>query len=84
MDNVNRIAGLVLFPVVLLVAYYPGEDPAIPVVTGIIVAFILYFMLIYRGTIILLKKQLSIFYLFLYFCTLEFLPLVLIYKIVVL
>ena len=84
MDNVNRTMGLVLFPIVLLITYYPGNNAAIPVLLGIFTVVILYFLLLYRGIMILMKKQFSIYYLFLYFCTLEFLPLVLLYKIVVL
>ena len=84
MDNINRIMGLVLFPIVLLITFYPGNDAAIPVFMGIATTITLYLLLLYRGIIILLNKQFSIYYLFLYFCTLEFLPLVLLYKIVVL
>ncbi len=84
MNNANRVMGLTLFPFILLIAFFPFEDTTVPLTLGIFAAAILYFLLLYRGFIILLKKQFSIFYLFLYFCTLEFLPLVLLYKIIVL
>ena len=84
MDNINRVTGLVLFPVVALIAFYPFENTALPVFSGLILAGLFYFLLLFRGFTILLKKQFSIFYLFLYFCTLEILPLVLLYKIVAL
>ncbi len=83
MDNVNRITGMALFPFVLLIAFFPFSNIFVPVFLGIISVAAMYFLLLQRGFIILLKKQFSIFYLFLYFCTLEFLPLVLLYKIVV-
>ncbi len=83
-DNMNRIIGLALFPVVLLMVFFPIDDITIPVITGIIIVVLIYLLLLHRGFIILMKKQFSIFYLFLYFCTLEFLPLVLLYKVVVL
>lgn len=83
MNNFTRVAGLVLFPVVTVIAFYPFGNLEIPVIAGIILVASIYFLLIIRGFVILLKKQFSIFYLFLYFCTLEFLPLVLLYKILV-
>jgi hypothetical protein len=83
MDNFNRGAGIVLFPIVGLIAYYPFENPVIAVILGVFTTAVFYVMLLKRGISILLKKQFPIFYLFLYLCTLEFLPLLLIYKIAV-
>ena len=83
MDNHNRIAGLFLFPIITLVAFYPAESPLLPVLLGGLTVIIFYILLLYRGISILMKKQFSIYYLFLYLCSLEFLPLLLIYKIVV-
>ncbi|NOR75350.1 MAG: DUF4271 domain-containing protein [Draconibacterium sp.] len=84
MDNFNRILGIVLFPVAVLINYYPFENPVFMVVTGILIVSVFYAFLLQRGILILLRKQFSIFYLFLYLCTLEFLPLFLIYNVVVL
>jgi hypothetical protein len=83
MDNFNRGAGIVLFPVVALIAYYPFENIMFIVFLGVLATTFFYLMLLKRGISILLKKQFPLFYLFLYLCTLEFLPLLLIYKIVV-
>lgn len=83
MDNFNRGAGIILFPIVALIAYFPSEDPMIAVFLGVFTTTVFYVMLLKRGISILLKKQFPIFYLFLYLCTLEFLPLLLIYKIAV-
>ncbi|QGY44351.1 DUF4271 domain-containing protein [Maribellus comscasis] len=82
-DNFNRVAGLVLFPIVVLISFIPIEDIDFLIFTGCVVSVVFYFLLLGRGISILLKKQFSIFYLFLYLCSLEFLPLLLIYKIVV-
>lgn len=84
MDNLNRTLGIVLFPVVALINYYPAEYPVFMVVVGLVVVALFYVFLLQRGIFVLLKKQFSIFYLFLYLCTLEILPLLLIYKVVVL
>ncbi len=83
MNNYNRGAGIVLFPVVALIAYYPAGNPMIAVFLGVLTTLVFYIMLLKRGISILLKKQFPIFYLFLYLCTLEILPLLLIYKLVV-
>ncbi|NCB07121.1 MAG: DUF4271 domain-containing protein [Bacteroidia bacterium] len=82
MDNFNRVTGLFLFPIITVVAFYPFENPDIPVFTGIFIVVVIYLMLLHRGSKILLKKQFSIFYLFLYLCTLEILPLLLIFKMI--
>ncbi len=83
MDNVNRILGLILLPVVILISFSPLASPVFIVFSGLTIAIIFNLLLLQRGVFILLKKQFSIFYLFLYLCTLEFLPLLLIYKVVV-
>jgi len=83
MDNINRMLGLFLLPVVILVSFAPVSNPVFIVFSGLTIAIIFNLLLLQRGINILLKKQFSIFYLFLYLCTLEFLPLLLIYKVVV-
>lgn len=83
MDNFNRGTGIVLFPIVALIAYFPYENPLVAVISGGITVVVFYLFLLKRGISILLKKQFPIFYLFLYLCTLEILPLLLIYKLVV-
>ncbi len=83
LNNFNRVTGLLLLPVIAIIAFYPFPNLQVPVIIGITITVFLYFILLSRGFVILLKKQFSIFYLFLYFCTLEFLPLVLLYKILV-
>ncbi len=83
LDNFKRVTGLFLLPVVAIIAFYPFSQENIPLLIGVAVIVFLYSLLIFRGFAILLRKQFSIFYLFLYFCTLEFLPLVLLYKILV-
>ncbi len=83
MDNINRMLGLILLPVVILISFAPVSNPVFIVFLGLTLAVIFNLLLLQRGINILLKKQFSIFYLFLYLCTLEFLPLLLIYKVVV-
>jgi len=80
--NYNRALGLFLFPVVAILAFSPFFKPAFLIFSGLIITAVFYGIALQRGIIILLKKQFSIFYLFLYLCTLEILPLLLIYKMV--
>ncbi len=82
MDNFNRGAGIILFPIVAIITFYPFENALFPIVAGVFIFGGFYVMMLKRGISILLKKQFPIFYLFLYLCTLEILPLLLIYKIV--
>lgn len=82
-DNLNRTLSLILLPVVILIQFSPLNNPVFIAVAGIVIILIFNLILLKRGAIILLKKQFSLFYLFLYLCTLEILPLLLIYKVVV-
>ncbi len=82
-NNFNRVLGLVIFPVSAVIAYSPYfKSSGVMMFLGVLIVAIVYLMSLFRGMKILLKKQISIFYLFLYLCTLEFLPLLLIFKMV--
>jgi hypothetical protein len=81
MDSINRVGGLILFPLVIIGVFFPYSSFGLSVYLGLFVLLIMYLKLLQRGILILFKKQFSIFYLFLYFCTLEFVPLVLLYDI---
>ena len=82
-DNFNRSLSLIFLPVVILIQFAPLKTPVFIAILGLIILFLFNIILLRRGAIILLKKQFSLFYLFLYLCTLEILPLLLIYKVVV-
>lgn len=81
MDNTYRAAGIILFPIVGVIAFGPFGNTVVAIIAGIITLLFFYGLLLKRAVSILIKKQVSIFYLFLYLCTLEFLPLLFIYKI---
>jgi len=82
MDNTYRAAGIILFPIVGVIAFGPFGNTVVAIVAGAFTILFFYGLLLKRAVSILIKKQVSIFYLFLYLCTLEFLPLLLIYKVV--
>jgi hypothetical protein len=77
----NRILGLFLLPVTALIAFVPFYQPEPLLFTGVGIIFIFYLLALRRGAKIFLKKHFSISYLILYLCTLEFLPLLLVYNI---
>lgn len=80
MKNYNKVLGIILLPVTALTAWAPGGHSRYFLLSGLIFISIFYLMTLQRGILILLKKQCPIFYLFLYLCTLEFLPLLLVIK----
>jgi len=75
----NRILGLFLMPVTATIAFMPLTQVEPILYAGLAVIVIFYLMSLIRGGKIFLKKHFSISYLILYLCTLEFLPLILIY-----
>lgn len=78
----NRVLGLFLIPITLIIAFSSLQNPKIVTVTGLFICGFFYSILLIRGAKILMTKHFSIFYLILYLCTLEFLPLVFIYNLV--
>ena len=77
----NRIMGLFLLPVTAIIAFVPFYQPEPLLLTGLGIIVIFYLLSLRRGAKIFLRKHFSISYLILYLCTLEFLPLLLVYNI---
>ncbi|MGM0531655.1 MAG: DUF4271 domain-containing protein [Bacteroidota bacterium] len=77
----RKILGISLFPVILMLQYISPEYKAVIILIGVIIFGILYVTHILRGIVIFIKKNVSIFYLILYLCALEFLPLLVLYKV---
>ncbi len=75
----NRVLGLFLMPVTATIAFVPLTQVEPILYAGLAIVAIFYLMSLIRGGKIFLKKHFSISYLILYLCTLEFLPLILIY-----
>ena len=80
----NKTAGLILFPICMLLAYARQIPPEILVWTGIVSWFLI---LIYRLLRVILigvaNSAVSFFYIILYLCTLEIIPFVVILKVFV-
>ncbi len=70
----RKIFGLTIFPMVVAIQFTPDEIKSIFIYSGILLFGIIYLMHILRGLQIFMKKNISLFYLILYLCALEFLP----------
>lgn len=78
----NRMVGLVLLPIVSVLPFINSHVTPWLLYAGFVVVILLYFFRILRGLLIGFKNRLSIFYLILYLCALEILPLLVLYKMV--
>lgn len=76
----NRVLGLFLLPVTAIIAFVPLTQTEPLLFTGLAIIVVFYILSLIRGSKIFMKKHFSISYLILYLCTLEFLPLLLIYN----
>jgi len=75
----TRVLGMFLLPVTAVIAFIPMTNIEPLFIIGLFVIAVFYLLSLIRGGKIFLKKHFSISYLILYLCTLEFLPLILIY-----
>jgi len=83
--NINiftKNTGLFLLPIVITLQFLSYEYLAFIIYTGIILIALLYLLQIVRSFQIIIRKNVSIFYMILYLCAFEFAPFLIIYKIV--
>lgn len=77
----NKLSGLLLLPVVILIRFMPEDFSKLFFLTGLAILGVSFFARVVRGFLIgLSKKGVSVVHLVLYFCTLEILPLLLVAK----
>lgn len=76
----NKLIGVVVLPLLLFVVYTTGPVKEIFHWFTLGVVFVILIMRIIRGVIFSFKKDVSIFYMILYLCALELVPLALLYK----
>ena len=80
---VNKGTGIILFPVVITAHYFPVPLVSIVLLAGLFILVISVILKSIRAYQIIKRKDVVLFYLILYLCTLEFLPLLLGYKIII-
>ena len=76
----NKILGLLLLPVIIGLLYGGDYLHGIFIYTGLAMGVVFYLLQLVRGVEIILKKEFSLFYLFLYLCAFEILPILVLYK----
>ena len=79
----NRVLGIFLFPVVVAFAFIQTDviNHRLILYAGLGVILTFFILRIIRGIQISIKSNISILYMFLYFCTFEILPIVLLGKV---
>ena len=77
---IYKIAGVVLIPIIIAIAYLPESLRIYLIITGLILMAASVLFRFVKGIQLIFNKDVSIFYLILYLCTLEFLPALVIYK----
>jgi hypothetical protein len=78
----NKLAGIAYLPIILSIPYISESYRYILVNIGLIMFFLLYGLQLVRGIQIIFKNNSSWFYTILYLCTIEILPMLLLYKLV--
>ena len=79
---INKGVGIALFPVVVMIQYLPYTLVPVILVTGVVIFMAGILWKVVRAYQIIIRREVFIFYLILYFCTLEILPFLLGYKFV--
>ena len=80
---VNKGVGIALFPVVILAHYIVPELVPAVLIAGIVVFIMAFILKVVRAYQIIIRKDIFLFYMILYLCTLEILPLLLGYKVII-
>ena len=76
----NKNLAMILLPITLSVPFIAEYASSFLLNAGIIIGLIFFLLRLFRGIKILFRKHVSIFYMILYLCALEILPLLVIYK----
>ena len=76
----NKLMGQVVLPLTFLLVYTRGILQEVVFWTGITVVLGIMILRLFRGLLFSYKKEVLIFYMFLYLCALEIAPLVLLYR----
>lgn len=77
----NRALGILLFPICLLVAFNDLMRANNLIVVGVIIVSLLFFVRTLRISFLALKQGVSLFYIILYICTFEILPIVVLFRV---
>jgi hypothetical protein len=76
----NKFLGILLLPILAGMVLMNEQFTGIFIYAGIVLIVLAYIIRVIRGAGIILEKGFSVFYMFLYLCALEILPLLVVYK----
>ena len=76
----HRLSAIILFIIVVLISYTDFLSVRLLILSGSIALFLMYFIRILRLLLIFINRNVSIFYLILYLCALEILPVLILLK----
>jgi hypothetical protein len=76
----NKVLGMVLIPFLVAIPYTLGTLQEVIVYTGISTVFIIYIFRLFRAIVYVVKNVVLLFYLILYLCILEILPVLVVIK----
>jgi hypothetical protein len=77
---INENIGMFLLPVVAIIPFVEGNARVFLIYIGLAIAMFFYIIRYYRAVKTIASRDVFIFYVFLYFCTFEILPVLLFYK----
>jgi hypothetical protein len=77
----NKCLGLFLFPSVMLFPFVPDSSKPFVLLFGILVFICLFLLRYIRGVQIIMRKDFSLYYLILYLCAVEILPVLILVKV---
>jgi hypothetical protein len=76
----NKVLGMVLIPFLIAIPYTQGTIREVLVYTGVSFVFIIHITRLFRAAVYVLKNVVLLFYLILYLCILEILPVLVVIK----
>lgn len=79
--NIISLLGMVLFPLLIIQIYCPYNTQYIIATISLIICILSYILIIFKLFQIFFHKIIASFYILLYLCTLEFLPLIALYQV---
>ncbi|WP_430811670.1 MULTISPECIES: DUF4271 domain-containing protein [unclassified Carboxylicivirga] len=82
-NMLSRVFGVVCLPIVSVVPFMDVVSATMLLKGGLALFIVMYIIQLLRGAKIILHSPLSIFYMFLYFCALEILPLSILIKVMI-
>lgn len=82
-NMLSKVFGISCLPIVCVVPFVDVLTATFLLKAGLVLFFIMYIIQLLRGAKIILRSPLSIFYMFLYFCALEILPLSILIKVMI-